>query len=209
MMTIKEKLELAFKLLKEVADETNINLIDNYGYREYTAVESLRDFLPSIKKVIGRTGDDAIAPAENYFHIEQKSGTTKNKTLTMSSFPSMVFDKQNDAARRAYIYTYDGLSLSSFEYYKPYPVAVIFVTKNDVTKLHPLIEKKQEEKVRHFTKMLSEDKNIGRDSIDVTLEEIVECVGEKNLICWLHGDRIDSIEFFRKLKEKEIKINRE
>lgn len=205
--TIKEKLEQAFRLLKEVVDETGINLIDNYSYREYTSLESLRDYLPSIKKVIGRTGDDANALEENYFHIEKKSGTKKGKTLTMNSFPDMMFDKQSDEARREYIYKYDGLSLSFFEYYKPYPTAVVFVPKDQVEKLHPLFREKQRIKIESFEKRRTEGKNIGHDPIIVKLQEIVDTVGESNLICWLHGERIDSDKFFQLLKTKQIKIN--
>ena len=206
-MDVKEKLETAFKLLREVADHTGVNLIDNYSYREFTANEILRDYLPSVKKHIGRTGDDAIAPDENYFHIEQKSGTKKGKTLTMSSFPDMLFDKQSDAARREYIYTYDGFSLSFFEYYHPYPTAVVFVPKDHVTKLHPLFREKQRVKVEDFNRRIAEGKNIGHDPIVIKLKEIVESVGEENLICWLHGSRIDSKEFFTKINNSEIKIN--
>jgi len=206
-MEIKEKLELAFQLLKEVVKETGVNLIDNYSYREFTANEVLKEYLPSIKKVIGRTGDDALAPGENYYHIEQKSGTKKGKTLTMSSFPDMLFDKQSDAARREYIYKYDGFSLSFFEFYRPYPTAVVFVPKDHVTKLHPLFREKQRTKVEEFNKRIAEGKNIGHDPIVIKLKEIVEYVGEENLVCWLHGQRLDSRDFFTKLNNNEIKIN--
>jgi hypothetical protein len=206
-MEIKEKLELAFQLLKEVVKETGVNLIDNYSYREFTANEVLKEYLPSIKKVIGRTGDDALAPEENYYHIEQKSGTKKGKTLTMSSFPDMLFDKQSDAARREYIYKYDGFSLSFFEFYRPYPTAVVFVPKDHVTKLHPLFRDKQRTKVEEFNKRIAEGKNIGHDPIVIKLKEIVEYVGEENLVCWLHGQRLNSREFFTKLNNNEIKIN--
>ena len=206
-MEIKEKLELAFLLLKEVVKETGVNLIDNYSYREFTANEVLKEYLPSIKKVIGRTGDDALAPEENYYHIEQKSGTKKGKTLTMSSFPDMLFDKQSDAARREYIYKYDGFSLSFFEFYRPYPTAVVFVPKDHVTKLHPLFRDKQRTKVEEFNKRIAEGKNIGHDPIVIKLKEIVEYVGEENLVCWLHGQRLDSRDFFTKLNNNEIKIN--
>jgi len=206
-MEIKEKLELAFQLLKEVVKETGVNLIDNYSYREFTANEVLKEYLPSIKKVIGRTGDDALAPEENYYHIEQKSGTKKGKTLTMSSFPDMLFDKQSDAARREYIYKYDGFSLSFFEFYRPYPTAVVFVPKDHVTKLHPLFRDKQRTKVEEFNKRIAEGKNIGHDPIVIKLKEIVEYVGEENLVCWLHSQRLDSRDFFTKLNNNEIKIN--
>lgn len=206
-MNVKQKLEEAFRLLKEAVDETGVNLIDNYSYREFTANEILRDYLPSIKKTIGRTGDDATALAENYLHIEQKSGTRKGKTLTLTSFPDMLFDKQSDEARRKHIYTYDGFSLSFFEYYKPYPTAVIFVPKDQVTKLHPVFAQKQQIKIEEFEKRRAEGKNIGHDPIIVKLAEIVKAVGEDNLVCWLHGSRINSKEFFQKLKNKEIKIN--
>jgi len=206
-MSIEQKLKEAFRLLKEVVDETKVNLIDNYSYREYTTTEILRSYLPSIKKTIGRTGDDANAVDQDYHHIEQKSGTKKGKTLTMAMFPEMMFDKQNDPARRAYIYKYDGLSLSFFEYYNPYPTAVVFVPKDHVTKIHPLFKKKQDEKITHFAKQLAEGKNIGRDAISIGLQEIVDAVGAENLICWLNGEQISSIEFFYKLNNKQVKIN--
>jgi len=202
-----QRLVEAFRLLKEVVDETGVNLIDNYSYREYTATEVLKSYLPSIKKTIGRTGDDANAVEQGYYHIEEKSGTKKGKTLTMTSFPDMLFDKQSDPARREYIYKYDGFSLSFFEYYRPYPTAVIFVSKEHVTKIHPLFKQKQDVKVADFNRRLAEGKNIGHDPIIIKLEEIVKAVGEENLVCWLHGKQISSVEFFRQLNNKEIKIN--
>ena len=206
-MTNKEKLNEAFRLIKEVADDVGINLLDNYSYREYTSIEILKQYLPSIKKSIGRTGDDAVALEEKYFHIEQKSGTDQNKTLTLKSFPKMMFDKQSDPARRKYIFNYDGFSLSYFEYFKPYPTAMIFVPKEHVSKLYPLFEIKQNLKVLDFEKRIAEGKNIGHDAITITLTDIVEYVKIENLVCWLHDSRIDSNDFFNKLTNKEIKIN--
>lgn len=204
---IKDDLTEAFRLLKQTVKATGVNLIDNYSYREYTATEVLREHLPSIKKSIGRTGDDASAEQENYFKIEQKSGTNENKTLTMSCFPKMMFDKQSDPARRNYIYEYDGFSLSFFEYYVPYPTAVIFVPKEHVTKLHPLFATKQQDKIKDFEKRLNEGKNIGHDAITISLEEMFEHVGAENMICWLHGTKINSQEFFQQVSNKTIKIN--
>jgi hypothetical protein len=207
MINIKNNLVQAFKLLKEVVDFTGINLIDNYSYREYTAIDILKDYIPSVRKTIGRTGDDASAPEDGYFHIEQKSGTTKSKTMTEASFPDMMFDKQTDPARREYIYKYDGLSLSLFEHYRPYPTAVVFVPKEQVPKLHPLFKQKQDIKVADFEHRLNEGKNIGHDSIVVSLGEIRQCVGDNNLICWLHGEVTNPVDFFGKLDRKEVKLN--
>jgi hypothetical protein len=204
---IKDDLIEAFRLLKNIVKATGVNLIDNYSYREYTATELLREHLPSIKKVIGRTGDDATAKEQNYFKIEQKSGTNRNKTLTMSCFPKMLFDKQSDPVRRDYIYEYDGFSLSFFEFYIPYPTAVVFVPKEHVIKLHPLFKIKQEEKVQYFEKRLNEGKNIGRDAIEISIEEMIQCIGAENMICWLHGTSIDSQDFFQQVNNKTIKIN--
>lgn len=204
---IKLKLTQAFALLKEVVDEIGVNLIDNYSYREYTANQVLKDYLPSISKAIGRTGDDATAPGEGYYKIEEKSGTKKCKTLSIKRFPDMLFDKQSDPVRREYVYKYDGFSLSFFEYYKPYPTAVVFITKDQVEKLHPLFRKKQDDKIKQFEKKLEEGKNIGHDPIIITLQEILDHINEEDLVCWLHGSRIDSKEFFQKLRNNEIKIN--
>jgi hypothetical protein len=204
---IKDDLTEAFRLLKKTVKATGVNLIDNYSYREYTATEVLREHLPSIKKTIGRSGDDASAEQENYFKIEQKSGTNENKTLTMSCFPKMMFDKQSDAARRDYIYKYDGFSLSFFEYYVPYPTAVVFVPKEYVTKLHPLFRTKQKEKIKIFEQKASKQENIGHDAITVSIEEMIEHIGAENMICWLYGVKIDSRDFFQQVSNKTIKIN--
>lgn len=206
-MNIQKTLKVAFRLLKKVVDHTGVNLIDNYSYREFTVIDQLKTFIPSIKKTIGRTGDDASAEEDGYFHIEKKSGTNRNKTLTVSCFPKMAFDKQSDPARRAYIYTYDGLSLAYFEYYNPYPTALVFVPKEHVSKLHPLFQEKQNAKVIQFNKNIAEGKNIGRDTIEVSLEEIEDKVGKQNLICWLHGERIKGEDFFDQLTNNRIKIN--
>ena len=50
-LTNEEKLELAFQYIKEVSEDIGINLLDNYGYREYTTMQVIRSFLPSIEKV--------------------------------------------------------------------------------------------------------------------------------------------------------------
>jgi hypothetical protein len=205
---IELKLTQAFDLLKEVVDETGVNLIDNYSYREYAVNQVLKDYLPSISKKVGRTGDDAIAPGEGYYRIEQKSGTNKRwKTLSIKRFPDMLFDKQSDPVRREYVYTYDGFSLAFFDFYKPYPTAVVFISKYQVEKLHPLFRKKQDDKIKQFEKKLKEGKNIGHDPIIITLQEILDHITEEDLFCWLHGSRIDSKEFFQQLRNTEIKIN--
>ncbi len=207
MKTTKQKLEEAFRLLREVVDETGVNVIDNYGYREYTSLDVLKQYLPSLKKAIGRTGDDALAPDQNYFHVELKSGTKQSKTLTVKNFPRLGFDKQNDPARREYIYNYDGFSLSFFEFYHPYPTAIVFVPSDQVQKLHPVFRAKQQARVEHFQRQTAAGKNIGRDTIDLSLEEIVEHVGKENLVCWLRDQRMDSVEFFHLLETKQVKIN--
>jgi hypothetical protein len=202
-----QRLVEAFRLLKEVVDETGINLIDNYGYRELTSLRDLKELLPSIKKTPGRTGDDANALEEGYLKFELKSGTCKFKTLTLKNFAQLKFDKQNEAIRREAIFKYDGFGLSVFEYYKPYPTATIFISKDHVQKLHPVFKQKQIDILAVFERKRIEGKNIGRDDIGITLAEIVNAVGEENLVCWLHGKQIPSVEFFRQLNNKEIKIN--
>jgi len=204
---IKHDLIEAFRLLKKTVKATGVNLIDNYSYREYTATELLREHLPSIEKTIGRSGVDAKAEQENYLKIEQKSGTNQNKTLTMSCFPKMMFDKQSDSARRDYIYEYDGFSLSFFEFYAPYPTAVVFVPREHVSRLHPLFRIKQQEKIKIFEQKASQNKNIGHDAITVSIEEMIEHIGAENMICWLRGVKIDSRDFFQQVSNKTIKIN--
>ena len=49
---------------------TNINALDNYGYRELMQIVELRQILPSIEKVPGRSGVDAVAPEQGYANIE-------------------------------------------------------------------------------------------------------------------------------------------
>jgi hypothetical protein len=205
-MNITEKLNEVFKILKELRDYTGVNLIDNYGYRELTALELLRSEFPSIEKTIGRTGDDARALAEGYSRIEQKSNTTKSKSLGLKSF-KMEFDKQSDLARREYIYKYDGFSLSVFEDYEASPIALIFIPKEQVTKIHTLFKVKQQSKIEEFDKKRLAKKNIGRDSIVVSLDEIIELVDPSTLLCWLNSKRVNSVEFIEKLKRKDIKIN--
>lgn len=206
-MTIEENLTEAFKLLKKVADQTGVNLIDNYGYREITSISDIKNHLPSIKKTPGRTGDDASAETEGYYKLELKSGTCKGKTLTIKNFAQIKFDKQNEQTRRDAIFKYDGFGLSVFEYYKPFPVATVFVPKDHVPKLHKVFREKQETILKVFEKKRNEGKNIGRDDISISLTEIINAVGTENLICWLRGKQIPSAEFFSKLSNKEIKIN--
>jgi hypothetical protein len=114
-MTLEEKLKEAFRLLREAADETGVNLIDNYGYREVTSIDDIKDYLPSVKKTPGRTGDDANALEEGYRKLELKSGTCKAKTLTIKNFAQLKFDKQNELVRREAIFEYEGFGLSVFE----------------------------------------------------------------------------------------------
>ena len=125
----------------------------------------------------------------------------------MSCFPKMMFDKQSDSARRDYIYNYDGFSLSFFEYYVPYPTAVVFVPREHVTKLHPLFQTKQQEKIKIFEQKASKKENIGHDAITVSIEEMIEHIGAENMICWLRGVKIDSQDFFQQVSNKTIKIN--
>lgn len=207
-LTNEEALKEGFRLIKKVAIDTEVNLLDNYGFREYTTIETLREYLPSISKVPGREGADASASADGYKCIEIKSGGSKQKTLTMSSFAKMLFDKQSDSARREFIYEYDGLCLASFEHYSPYPTAVIFIPKDQVPKLHPLFEQKQKEKMKVFEEKKAAGENIGYDAISIDLTEIITYVGEVNMICWLNGTRIDPTVLFNKIKNNKIKINK-
>jgi len=203
----KEDLKEAFRLLKKVVDATGVNLIDNYSYREFTSLADIQELLPSVKKTPGRTGDDASAIEEGYKSLELKSGTCRAKTLTENNFAQLKFDKQNESVRREAIFKYDGFGLSVFEYYEPYPTATIFVSKDHVEKLHPVFKEKQSDKLAVFERKRAEGKNIGRDDIGITLKDIVNSVGEENLICWLYGKRINSVEFFRRLRNKEIKLS--
>lgn len=195
-------LELALKHLHIFYKLTKVNALDNYGYREYGANKQLKSFLPSIFKLPGRYGDDASAINEGYYRIEQKSGLIKNKTLSISSFPSGEFDKQGDPVRREYIFKYDGLLLSCFQPFNPYPFSMVFVPKEHIEKLHPLMRDKQEERVRIFEKKKLMNKNIGRDSIKINLKEILNYIDKTNLICYLKGEIIDSVEFFQKLENQ-------
>lgn len=183
------------------------NLLDNYGYREFSALVFMKQFLPSAKKVIGRTGDDASAPNEGYYHIEQKSGTVKTMSLTLAGFSKMEFDKQGDPVRREKLFEYDGFCLSAFEHFSPKPIAMVFVPKEHVAKLHPLISTKQAAKIKDIKEKTEKMKNIGRDTISINLREILQCIDEQNLICWLHGERIDSTILLEQIKKRKIKTN--
>ena len=207
METMDTRLLEAFKLLKQVVDETGINLIDNYAYREFTCLKDIKEILPSIKKKPGRSGDDANALEEGYSKFEIKSGTCKGKTLSLKNFAQLKFDKQNETVRREAIFKYDGFALGVFEYYKPYPTATIFISKDHVHKLHPIFKQKQIDILAIFERKRNESKNIGRDDIGITLAEIINVIGEENLVCWLHGKQILSVEFFRKINNGEIKTN--
>jgi hypothetical protein len=197
----------SLRCMKLASIMLDTNLLDNYGYREYSALVFMKQFLPSAKKVIGRTGDDASAPEEGYHHIEQKSGTVKTQSLTMAGFSKMEFDKQGDSARRDKLFNYDGFCLSAFEQFEAKPIAMVFVTKEHISKLHPLIAAKQQEKLNDFENKIKNKQNIGRDSIKIELKEILDYIAEEDLICWLYGEKIDSVEFFRKIRKKEIKTN--
>lgn len=203
-MTPEQHLELGLKHLHDFYKLTGVNSLDNYGYREYGAIEQLKSFLPSIKKVPGRSGDDASAIEDGYFHIEQKSGTIKTKKLSISNFPKGQFDKQSDPIRRDHLFKYDGLSLSCFEPFQPYPVALVFVPKEYMSDLHTLFKDKQEAKIAIFEQKRKNNQNIGRDTIDISLEDILSKVGRSNLICYLRGVRTDPLEFFQILENKMV-----
>lgn len=206
-MLVRLLFDICFICILNLKKLTEINILDNYAYREYTTIDLLRTKLKSIEKVKGRTGIDARALDDGYKNIELKSGTIKGTTLTMSNFPSMIFDKQNDCARRESIYEYDGFCLSAFTTSSAYPFCSIFVSSSNVEKLHPLFKLKQEEKIKCFNENTQQGKNIGHDAIKVHFKEIVECVGEQNIICWLDKDEVDFSNFLKRIKNKEIKID--
>lgn len=199
--------DICFVCILHLKRLANVNILDNYAYREYTTLEILSTKLKSVEKVRGRNGIDAHALEDGYKNIELKSGLVKGKTLTMSNFPVMVFDKQNDYARRESIYEYDGFCLSAFTFSSAYPLCSIFISSNNVEKLHPLFRSKQEEKMKIFNEKIQQGKNIGHDAIKISLEEIVEYVGEQNIICWTNKEEVDFSNFFKKIKNKEIKID--
>ena len=204
-LTNDQCLEIGLAYLKEFHRRTTVNALDNYGYREYGANIQLKGYLPSIAKVPGRSGDDATALGEGYEHIEQKSGTFSAKTLKLTNFPKGQFDKQSDPARRDHIFKYDGLLLSCFQAFQPYPMAMVFVPKEQMPKLHDLMRSKQKEKIKIFEEKKAKGKNIGRDTIDISLQDILSNVDKNDLICYYQGQRIDSIKFIENLN-KGIKI---
>jgi len=192
-------LETALVYLKEFHRRTTVNALDNYSYREYSSNIQLKSYLPSIFKKPGRSGDDATAIKEGYEHIEQKSGTINAKTLTISNFPKGEFDKQADPARRAHLFNYDGLLLSCFRPFQAYPVALVFVPKEQMPKLHDLMKFKQEEKIKIFEENKANGKNIGRDTITISLEDVLSNVDKSDLICYYEGNRIDPTTFINDL----------
>ena len=206
-LRIEDQFSIAFGVLKNLANITGVNLIDNYGYREYTVIETLKKFFPSIKKTPGRTGDDANAIGEGMERIELKSGTSESKILKVKDFPKMEFDKQSDEARRNYIFTYDGLFVSYFEYYVPFATVIIHVPKEHIHKLHPLFEKKQEEKLKDFAEKKLKGKKIGRDSITVSLPDVLSVIEKEHLRIFHNDEEVNVVDFFKKLENREIKIN--
>jgi hypothetical protein len=82
---------------------------------------------------------------------------------------------------------------------------MVFVPKEQMSKLHNLMRSKQKEKIKIFEEKKAKGKNIGRDTIDISLQDILSNVDKNDLICYYQGQRIDSIEFIENLN-KGIKI---
>lgn len=206
-MDWQQKLELALDLMKEVYEETDVNPIDNYGYRELATLAEVKKKIPSITKLKGRTGFDATAPEDGYHAIEFKSGQSKGKTLTMSGFAGAEFSRMHDDAIRNYIFEFDGLALSTFEFLSAKPVATVWIGKDSIKKIHPLLKKKQDEAVAIFEEKRAQGKKDGRDSITVKISELFDYVTDKDVTCWLHGQEVTGTELKSAISNKEIKIN--
>lgn len=206
-MNWQEKLELALDLMKEVYEETDVNPIDNYGYRELATLAEVRKKIPNIKKLKGRTGFDATAQEDGYSAIEFKSGQTKGKTLTESGFANAEFSRMHDDAIRDYIFQFDGLALSTFEFLSAKPVATVWIGKDSIKKIHPLLKQKQQEAIKVFEEKRSQGKKDGRDSITVKVTELFDYLNDDDVTCWLHGEEVSASVLKNKMSNKEIKIN--
>ena len=206
-MEWQQELEQAMDLMKSVYEKTGVNPIDNYGYRELATLAEVSKVLPSIEKLKGRTGFDATAIDDGYEAIEFKSGQTKNKTLTESGFASAEFSRMHDDAIRDYIFKFDGLAVSTFEFLSAKPIATIWIGKESISKIHPLLKQKQDYAVRVFEEKRAAGKKDGRDSITVKISELFEYLDDDDVICWLHGEQVSATHLRNEISEKSIKIN--
>jgi len=68
-----------------------------------------------------------------------------------------------------------------------------------MSKLHDLMKFKQEEKIKIFEENKANGKNIGRDTIRISLEDVLSNVDKSDLICYYEGNRIDPTTFINDL----------
>ena len=90
---------------------------------------------------------------------------------------SFEFDKQNDPIRRENTLKYDGFSFGIFDATNESNViAVFYITSSvGVSFVNQLISKKQEEFIKKIGICEQENKQITRDSIQLSIKEIMEC----------------------------------
>ena len=123
---------------------TNINALDNYGYRELMQIVELKQIIPSIEKVPGRSGADAVAPEQGYTNIELKSTGVK-KLPSIDRWPSAMFDMSKITSQQK-VYEFEGFGHGLFAPAQPIPICSYWIGKEHYKKLHPLFDKKIEEK---------------------------------------------------------------
>ena len=159
---------------------TNINALDNYGYRELMQIVELRQILPSIEKVPGRSGVDAVAPEQGYANIELKSTGIK-KIPTVDRWPSAMFDMSKMTSQQK-VYEFEGFGHGLFAPGQPIPICSYWIGKGHFTKLHPLFDKKIE-----AYKQLKESKNSMREEIQISLKEILDYINKEDIVFFKDG----------------------
>ena len=147
----------------------------NQKYRELLVADIIQSYEPTYQLISDKV-DFITATIHNGEIKSCKVDKLKNGLYSLSA-GRFEFDKQNDSARRENTRKYDGFTFGMFDSInESHIVGVFYITSIvGVTYIDELIGKKQEEFLKKMEVCERENKQITRDSIQLSIREIFEC----------------------------------
>lgn len=186
------------------------DLIDNYGWREYSMWDTMRGDYPTLDLLIGRTGPDYSCSEIGTFSGEMKScqfDPPKTRNYITESLGKGEFDKQTDPLRREETLQYDGFIFGLFERDEYTPVVLLHVnTPFGVQKVRQVIHHKHTQIIEKIALHESLGKKMPRDSITVEFKDVYTNLTPYDYEVYYNGQKMDTAVYLSKLRNQQIYI---
>tara|TARA_R100000808_G_scaffold23989_1_gene54160 strand:+ start:562 stop:1182 length:621 start_codon:yes stop_codon:yes gene_type:complete len=148
------------------------SLMHNYGWREHHTAQESRTLFEGLHRCPGLHGIDA--ESKECSNVEMKSCKSKIlKSGKISSSAKFEWDKQNDKERRENTLKSNGFVFSLYEKAKLL-IQIIIKDKKGTQQMKEILIKKQKEFLKMVEDCKKTNKRIPRDSICVSLHDLIE-----------------------------------